>query len=185
MMLPQTGIDGCNTVPVTANRDARGCLFEIYRQSWPQAFPTVQWNVCASNAGVVRGAHVHVDYDEFYTLPRGRILLGLADIRPASRTYRKSVQLKWAAEDGFAVVVPVGVAHVILFQEESVLVFGLNGYWNAEYDVVGCQWDDPALGFVWPARPVLRSERDTSSGSYAQMLQLFDERSASWRATRA
>jgi dTDP-4-dehydrorhamnose 3,5-epimerase len=184
MMLPQTGIDGCHTVPVTANRDMRGCLFEVYRQSWPHAFPTVQWNVCTSNAGVVRGAHVHVDNDEFYTLPRGRALLGLADIRPASRTYRKSAQFEWACDDGFAVVVPVGVAHVILFEEDSVLVFGLSGYWNAEYDVVGCQWDDPELGFVWPARTIFRSERDIKSGNYAQMLQLFDERSAAWRATR-
>ena len=132
MMLPKTGIFGCDTVAVSANRDGRGCLYEIYRQSWPNAFPTVQWNACASNAGVVRGAHVHVDYHEFYTLPHGRVLLGLADIRRASPTYRKSVQLEWAARDGFAVVVPVGVAHVILFEEDLLLAFGLSGYWDAD-----------------------------------------------------
>jgi dTDP-4-dehydrorhamnose 3,5-epimerase len=71
-----------------------------------------------------------------------------------------------------------------LFEEDSVLAFGLSGYWSAEYDVVGCQWDAPELGFVWPARTVLRSERDTNSGNYAQMLQLFEERSASWRAAK-
>ena len=99
MVLKQTGIPGCDVVPVSANRDERGCLFEIYRQSWPNAFPTVQWNACASNAGVVRGAHVHVDYDEFYTLPKGRVVLGLADIRRTSATFRRSVQLEWSASD--------------------------------------------------------------------------------------
>src|SRR3954447_3519397 len=114
MMLPKTGIHGCNTVPVTANRDARGCLFEIYRQSWPNAFPTVQWNVCASDARVVRGAHVHVDYDEFYTLPKGRVTIGLTDLRKNSRSFRRSAQFGWAAEDDVAIVVPRGVAHVVM-----------------------------------------------------------------------
>jgi dTDP-4-dehydrorhamnose 3,5-epimerase len=77
------------------------------------------------------------------------------------------------------------VAHAILFEEDSILAFGLSGYWNAEYDAVGCQWDDPELGFAWPARTVFRSERDTNSGNYAQMLERFGERSASWRAANA
>ena len=174
MTLPKTGISGCETVPVVANADGRGCLFEIYRKSWPNTFPTVQWNVCASNAGVVRGAHVHVDYDEFYTLPRGHVVLGLADLRRDSPTFRKSAQLDWAATDGFAVVVPQGVAHVVLFEEDSVLAFGLSDYWRAEYDVVGCQWNDPELGFTWPARRVTRSTRDTASGNYGEMLALYE-----------
>ncbi len=178
----KTGIPGCDIVPVSANRDERGCLYEIYRQSWPKAFPTVQWNACASDAGVVRGAHVHVDYDEFYTLPRGRVVLGLADIRRASPTYGRSVQLEWAAHDGFAVVVPRGVAHVVLFVEDSVLAFGLSDYWKPEYDIVGCQWNDPKLGFVWPAKTVIRSERDTNAGTYSEMLQLYEECSRAWRA---
>jgi dTDP-4-dehydrorhamnose 3,5-epimerase len=182
MRLPETNIAGCDVVPVSANRDQRGCLFEIYRQSWPNAFPTVQWNACASNAGVVRGAHVHVDYHEFYTLPRGRVLVGLADIRRTSPTYRKSAQFEWSAQDGFAIVVPIGVAHVIVFEEDSVLAFGLSGYWNAEYDVVGCQWDAPELGFAWPKKTVIRSQRDSNAGNYAQMLELYDERCRAWSA---
>ncbi len=58
-------IEGCAAVPVRANADARGCLFEIFREEWPGAFKTVQWNACASRSGVMRGVHCHVDYDEF------------------------------------------------------------------------------------------------------------------------
>jgi dTDP-4-dehydrorhamnose 3,5-epimerase len=180
MTMPKIEIVGCNVVAVSANRDKRGCLFEVYRQSWPNAFPTVQWNACASNAGVVRGAHVHVDYDEFYTLPFGCVLLGLADIRRASPSYRKAVQIEWAAKDGFAVTVPRGVAHVVVFEENSVLAFGLSDYWNPEYDVVGCQWDDPELGFVWSARPIIRSERDTTAGNYEAMLKLYEDSLQAW-----
>ena len=175
MTLPKTNIAGCETVAVSANRDARGCLFEVYRQSWPGAFPTVQWNACASNAGVARGAHVHVDYHEFYTLPRGRVLLGLSDIRRESPTFGTSVQIEWADKDGFAVAIPPGVAHVVLFEEDSVLAFGLSDYWKAEYDVVGCRWDDPDLKFTWPTRPVVRSRRDAAAGSYGAMLQHYEE----------
>ena len=125
--------------------------------------------------GVVRGAHVHVDYHEFYTLPRGRVLLGLSDIRRASPTYRTSVQIEWADKDGFAVAIPPGVAHVVLFEEDSVLAFGLSDYWKAEYDVVGCQWDEPDLSFKWPTRPVVRSRRDAMAGSYGAMLQHYEE----------
>ena len=69
--LPRIPIEGCAPVPVKANADDRGCLFEIFREEWAGAFKTVQWNACSSRAGVMRGVHVHVDYDEFYTLPLG------------------------------------------------------------------------------------------------------------------
>lgn len=181
-MPEKTGITGCEIIQIRTNRDGRGCLYEIFRQSWPGAFPAVQWNACASNAGVVRGAHVHVDYHEFYTLPRGRVVIGLADIRRTSPTFGKSVQFEWSDRDGRAVVVPWGVAHVVLFEEDSVLAFGLSDYWRAEYDDVGCQWDDPALGFVWPNQAVRRSERDTHSGNYKAMLQRYEERRQTWIA---
>ena len=103
------------------------------------------------------------------------MVLGLADIRRNSPTYRKSTQIPWADKDGFAVVIPRGVVHVLLFEEDSVLVFGLSGYWQAKYDIVGCQWNDPKLGLRWPARSVVRSQRDTEAGNYRTMVQLYEE----------
>jgi len=178
-MVPQsTGIVGCELVPVAANRDPRGCLLEVYRQSWINAFATVQWNVCISNAGVVRGAHVHVDYDEYYTIPKGRVVIGLTDIRRESRSFRESIQFEWGATDDVAIVVPRGVAHVVAFEDDSVLAFGLSGYWTPELDVLGCQWNDPELGLRWPDQNRRRSERDTHSGDFRQMLRLYEDLSA-------
>ena len=93
-----------------ANPDDRGCLFEIFREEWAGAFKTVQWNACKSRAGVMRGVHVHVDYDEFYTLPLGRVFLALRDIRRTSPTFGSSIGFEWSADDGFAVPVPAGAA---------------------------------------------------------------------------
>jgi dTDP-4-dehydrorhamnose 3,5-epimerase len=179
-----TSIKDCEIVPVAANRDERGCLYEIYRETWPGAFRAVQWNACASDQGVVRGAHVHVDYSEFYTLPRGEVVIGLSDIRRDSPTFGRSAQFHWADRDAVALVVPPGVAHVVLFKADSVLAFGLSGYWERERDVVGCQWNAPELGFVWPDGPVRRSARDLSSGTYAEMLDHYQRLAEEWQGEK-
>ena len=117
MIARTISINGCAPIPVHHNSDDRGCLFEIFREDWSGAFRAVQRNACASRAGVVRGVHVHVDYNEFYTLPLGRVFLALRDIRRASPTFGASVGFEWAAADGFAVPVPAGVAHAVFFLE--------------------------------------------------------------------
>jgi dTDP-4-dehydrorhamnose 3,5-epimerase len=166
-------IAGCTVVPAKANPDARGCLYEIFRQSWPGAFHAVQWNACVSKAGVVRGVHVHVDMDEYYTLLKGRALCGLHDLRRDSPTFGQSVTFDWTARDGRAVVIPRGIAHGFWFAEDSVLSFGLSDYYKPEYDVIGCQWDDPSLAFDMPADAV-RSARDTAAGDYAGMVAHYE-----------
>jgi dTDP-4-dehydrorhamnose 3,5-epimerase len=167
-------------VPIAPNRDSRGCLNEIFRQTWPGAFPAVQWNACVSEAQVVRGAHVHVDYSEFYTLPQGQVVLALADIRKSSPSFRKTTHFEWSDSDGQAVAIPPGVAHVVFFQRPSVLVFGLSDFWKQEYDNLGCQWNAPELGVSWSLADPKRSERDCHSGSFSDMIEAFESLSAVW-----
>lgn len=167
-------IHGCSPVSVRPNRDGRGCLIEIFREEWPGAFRTVQWNACASDAGVMRGVHVHVDYDEFYTLPSGRVFIALRDIRRSSPTFGVSTSFEWTSDDGFAVPVRAGVAHAVYFLEDSVLAFGLSGYWRAELDVVGCNWNalDPAI--QWPVETASLSMRDSESGDFEGMIAKYE-----------
>lgn len=163
-------IAGCAPVPLRVNPDDRGCLVEVFREEWPGAFKTVQWNVCSSVAGVMRGVHVHVDYDEFYTLPLGRVFIALRDVRRESATFGASAGFEWRATDGFAVPVPAGVAHAVFFLEDSVLAFGLSDYWKAELDVLGCRWDDLDASLPWPAEAARVSRRDAESGSFNDMV---------------
>lgn len=176
---PRIPIKGCAPVPVRANADHRGCLFEIFREEWAGAFKTVQWNACRSLAGVMRGVHVHVDYDEFYTLPWGRVFLALRDIRRASPTFGNSIGFEWSAADGFAIPVPAGIAHAVFFLNESILAFGLSGYWNAETDGIGCRWDNLDPSLRWPAETATLSNRDREAGSFADMLVKYEALSAS------
>ena len=182
--LPRIPIEGCAPVPVKANADDRGCLFEIFREEWAGAFKTVQWNACSSRAGVMRGAHVHVDYDEFYTLPLGRVFIALRDLRRASPTFGNSIGFEWSAADGFAVPVPAGVAHAVFFLDESILAFGLSSYWKAETDVVGCRWDNLDPSLRWPAESATLSNKDSEAGSFADMLTTYEALSASCLAGR-
>jgi dTDP-4-dehydrorhamnose 3,5-epimerase len=172
-------IEGCAPVPVQPNADARGCLFEVFRENWPGAFRTVQWNVCSSRAGVMRGVHVHVDYDEFYTLPQGRVFLALRDARRESPTFGASAAFEWTAADGFAVPVPAGVAHAVFFLEDSVLAFGLSGYWKAELDVLGCRWDRLDANIAWPIETARLSARDEASGTFEELVVGYETLAAS------
>jgi dTDP-4-dehydrorhamnose 3,5-epimerase len=176
-----TDIAGCDIVPIVANRDERGCLNEIFRQTWPGVFLAVQWNACVSQAGSARGVHVHLSYSEFYTLPKGRVIIGLVDIRKESASFRRSLQFEWSDGDDCAVVVPAGVAHIVLFQQPSVLVYGLSGFWKQEIDNLGCRWDDPDLGFVWPIANPNLSDRDYNSGSFAEMVEGYEEALSLWK----
>jgi dTDP-4-dehydrorhamnose 3,5-epimerase len=154
----QAGPNNIGVAEARAPLIERGCLYEIFRESWPHSFHAVQWNACVSRSGVVRGVHAHINYDEFYTLPQGRVILGLHDIRRSSTSFGQTVQFEWLHQDACAIVIPKGVAHVVYFCEDSVLAFGLSNPWRAEYDVVGCKWDDPELGFNLPLKPI-RSAR--------------------------
>jgi dTDP-4-dehydrorhamnose 3,5-epimerase len=176
--LPAIPIEGCTPLCVTVNADHRGCLFEIFREEWAGTFRTVQWNACMSRAGVMRGAHVHIGYDEFYTLPFGRVFVALRDIRRTSPTFAKSVGFEWSAADGFAVPVPAGVAHAVLFLEDSVLAFALSNYWKSELDAIGCRWDDLDPSLRWPTGSATLSNRDTEAGSFADMLIKYETLSA-------
>jgi dTDP-4-dehydrorhamnose 3,5-epimerase len=104
--------------------------------------------------------------------------LGLVDIRRDSPTFRNSVQFEWSDKDDVAIVVPKGVAHVVNFLDDSVLAFGLSAYWTEEFDVIGCQWDDPDLGFKWNNIETMRSCRDTQAGSFNQMISDYERLSA-------
>jgi dTDP-4-dehydrorhamnose 3,5-epimerase len=168
-------IQGCTPTPIRASCDDRGCLSEIFRQEWNGAFPAVQWNVCQSGAGVMRGVHVHAHYDEFYTLASGRVFIALRDIRRQSPTFGVTTAFEWQTTDGIAIPIPAGVAHALYFLEPSMLVFGLSRYWAAELDTLGCHWRelDPAL--PWPASTASVSARDSAAGSLARMIADYEQ----------
>ena len=144
---------------LSRHADDRGSLLEVFRQAWTGGPGPVQWNLVESRGDVQRGVHVHLGYDEYYLLVRGRLTVGYRDTRPGSPTEGAVSLLTIRGAQPCAVMVPGGIAHGLLFREPSTLLVGLTAYWDLAREL-GCHWLDPALGIPWPTTQARVSARD-------------------------
>jgi dTDP-4-dehydrorhamnose 3,5-epimerase len=146
---------------LTAHRDARGLVAEIFRDEWPTGIAPVQWAMAVSEAGVMRGVHVHIRHDDYFLLLQGAVCVGLHDLRPRSPSTRCASLLELRGDDPTALVIPHGVAHGFLFLDTAIFVIGASQYYDAA-DELGCHWRDPDLGLVWPRDTARLSARDAA-----------------------
>jgi dTDP-4-dehydrorhamnose 3,5-epimerase len=169
--------EGVRIQPLTVHRDDRGSLFEAFRQSWKGGRAPLQWNVVASEAGILRGVHVHLGYDEAYVLLRGRLAVGYRDVRPGSPTEGEVSLVEVTGERPALVLVPSAIAHGLAFLEPSTLLVGVTSYWDLGNEL-GCHWRDPALGIPWPRTDLRASDRDEALPPLSEILP----RVPPWRA---
>jgi dTDP-4-dehydrorhamnose 3,5-epimerase len=148
--------------PLEPHRDERGSFTELYRDEWEVGVTPIQWNAVRSEAGVLRGVHVHIRHDDYLTVPLGRAVVGLRDLRRGSPTEGMSSLVELGEERAGALVIPHGVAHGFYFLEPSLHVYAVSEYWDPS-DELGCRWDDPELEIPWPVRSARVSERDAAS----------------------
>ncbi|WP_162917644.1 dTDP-4-dehydrorhamnose 3,5-epimerase family protein [Dongia deserti] len=141
---------------------------ELYREDWQLDVTPVQWNLVCSRANTLRGVHVHPTHFDYLCVLQGEMLLALRDMRPDSPTYRLAVHQLLSGETPCSATIPPGVAHGFYFACETRYVYAVSHYWNPA-DELGCRWDDPELGFSWPAHDPSLSARDAGAPSYAEM----------------
>ena len=145
--------------PLEPHGDDRGTFIELYREEWETGVAPIQWNVVHSEAGVLRGVHVHPRHDDYLTIVRGRSTVGLRDLRQDSPTEGAAACVELSAERPTAISIPHGVAHGFYFHEPSTHVYAVSHYWDMT-DELGCRWDDPALEIPWPQQQAHISPRD-------------------------
>lgn len=162
--------DGVEVFDLTANRDDRGVFTELYREEWGSAVRPIQWNAVRSNAGVLRGVHVHPRHADYLTMAAGQMTLGLCDLRPESPTHMSALTLEITAEEPRALSIPPGVAHGFYFDTDSIHVYAVSHYWDLA-DELGCRWDDPELGIPWTHTTAKISPRDAQLQSLAQLVE--------------
>ena len=161
--------DGTLLRPLVAHADERGVFTELYRLEWETGVSPIQWNAVRSEAGVLRGVHVHVRHEDYLTLPYGRAVVGLRDLRRGSATEGLSVLVELSGDEPASLVIPCGVAHGFYFHEPSLHVYAVTEYWNPA-DELGCHWADPELELSWPDQSPRVSNRDATSQSLRALL---------------
>jgi dTDP-4-dehydrorhamnose 3,5-epimerase len=154
---------------LTRHEDARGSLYELYRQEWTPVPPFLQFNVAVSRFNSLRGVHVHPRHADYLHVLTGEMRLGLHDLRPADPKARTTLFVTLRGDTPQIIFVPPGVCHGFWFPVETTYIYGLSTGWSMNEEL-GCRYDDPALGLDWGVTDPLLSPRDTAPATgYAAM----------------
>ena len=157
--------------------DRRGALTEVFRANWPTGITPVQWNVVSSEAGVLRGVHMHIVHLDYLILLKGRASIGLRDLRPQSPTEGKATLVELSGDNLTALTIPTGVAHGFYFPEPALHLYAVSEFWDPA-DELGCHWSDPALEIDWPVSSPIISERDAALPPLREIVSLIPPFSA-------
>ena len=106
-------IEGVIWRPLKKFNDQRGWLCELFRHDeLPAEFHPVMCYISATEPGVARGPHEHVDQaDYFCFIGPSDFKMFMWDNRPKSKTYGNVETRVVGVSEPMALVVPVGVVH--------------------------------------------------------------------------
>jgi dTDP-4-dehydrorhamnose 3,5-epimerase len=172
----QSALPGVHYGTIARHVDGRGSFRELWRAAdFPDA-RFVQGNLSTSDAGVLRGLHLHRRQDDLWVVASGRAFVALVDVRPLldGSGGGAVVETRELPADSW-VYIPTGVAHGFLAVEPLQLVYLVTNAYDGT-DELGFAWDDPAVGVAWPVlegtpggRPVT-SDRDAANPSLAELV---------------
>jgi dTDP-4-dehydrorhamnose 3,5-epimerase len=154
------------------NRDDRGVFTEVLREQWGTGCAPVQWNYVTSEAGVLRGVHVHRRHADYLVITHGRASIGLCDLRFGSPTEGVATVVEMRGEELAALTIPPGVAHGFYLHEPSMQLYAVSEYWDPQ-DELGCFWSDPDLAIPWPVTSARISARDQALPSLMELRELM------------
>ena len=163
-------INGVKLVRLRAFADERGRFMETFRKDW---FPERTWDIVQTNrseskAGVLRGLHYHRHQVDYWHVMRGRIRVALADLRPASATYRSVQIIEMDQDEPAGLFIPPGVAHGFCALTDATLTYIVDNYYNGQ-DELGVAWDDPGLAIPWGVKAPILSQRDRDNPKLADL----------------
>ena len=169
------GISGVSLRPLTAYRDPRGYVAELFRTDWATGIEPVQWHALNCTPGALRGVHLHLAHSDYKIVVAGHELLALVDLRLGSPTERATQLMELSADEPVAVLIPPGVGHGIYSFDHSVSLVGVDMLYDGADDFA-CLWSDPALGIPWPAAPASVSDRDAGAPTLEELRRELGER---------
>lgn len=146
-------IDGVQIIDLKVLRDDGGYFLELSRftghvmQHFPD-FNLQQLNLSEMDPGVIKAWHVHKQQDDIWFVPPShRLLVGIKDIRPKSKT--RGALMRFVAGTGSAklIFIPHGVAHgaANLWNKPSVMLYLVNQQFSSDSktnDEFRLAWDE-------------------------------------------
>jgi len=142
--------------------DDRGSLRELWRSS-TQPLSFRQALVTTSKAGALRGMHYHLRQTDLCYVSRGRVYMGLIDLRA------DPVKDEFRLDESESVLIPAGVAHGYVAEVEATMCYLLTEEVDGS-DEFGFRWDDPIAGVRWPVATPILSPRDRNAADFASAL---------------
>jgi len=137
-------IPGLRVDRLVAHADPRGCVTEIFRDSWGiEAMH--QWTALTLERRVVRGPSVHRRHADVVIALSGGLQIGLRDLRDTSPVFRRPFQLSLSDREPMLAVIPPGVMHAFYAPGEPVLVLVGSTHEYDPDDDIKCRWQDAAL----------------------------------------
>lgn len=174
MNIVRTDINGVLDLNSPIFNDDRGFFREVFHldeleTSLDSKFYPVQMNHSRSLPGVIRALHAEKWNKLIYPVS-GSMLAVLADIRPESPTFGKTIRFNFYEDNRHSLFIPVGIANSIcvIGDQPVEYVYLVDAYYTGK-DTTAVAWNDPDLAIDWPIKNPTISERDRHNLTLRQL----------------
>lgn len=151
-------IDGVVVKELVTHVDERGFFRELIRVTddfFEEGFG--QLSHALVHAGVAKAWHVHKIQIDWWYVATGTLRVGLHDTRPASPTYRETMELLLGENmPGKVLRVPPGVAHGFRCIAGPAHMFYVTSKVYDPEDEGRIPHDDPTIGYDWLKTPPIK-----------------------------
>lgn len=114
-------------------------------------------------------------YTQLVRCTYGEVYVGILDIRPDSKDYKKSKLFFISADNGKGVCIPRGFAVAYMSNtEHAAITVKMDRRHEPERELFMSPFD-PVLTFKWPAERVVVSVKDRYAPGFAEVERLFSE----------
>jgi dTDP-4-dehydrorhamnose 3,5-epimerase len=148
--------------------DHRGSIVELDRRSWHPDDVPLQWTLCRSGPGVLRGPHLHKQHADRLVVLDGALVVGLVDVRRECST--PGLRSTFALAPLRVLTIPPGVVHGFYSQTATTSLNATSHEFDPADDLE-VRFDDPDLGLEWPTTDPLLSTRDRDAPTLSVLLE--------------
>lgn len=144
-------INGVNFKELATHADRRGFFREIVRVNdnfLKEGFGQLSTSMILG--GVVKAWHMHKIQTDWWYVASGILRVGLCDMRPKSKTYKKTMDvLMGEMQPSYLLKIPPGVAHGCKAIQGPVNLIYVTSHTYNQKDELRLRRDDPEIEFDW------------------------------------